>query len=73
MVNDVKIPDGRSISRRHCLIINFKDDIWLHDLDSTGTILNGFRVVNKAPLIGRNKVRIFKTEFEFTNDKSRLF
>lgn len=71
-VNDVKVQGGTAISRRHCLIINCKDDIWLYDLDSTGTYINGERVINKMPLIGRNKVKIGKTEYEFTNDKSKL-
>jgi serine/threonine protein kinase len=72
-VNDVKVPNGTAISRRHCVIINFKDDVWLYDLDSTGTYVNGNKVVYKTPLIGRNTIRISKTEYEFTNDKSKLF
>lgn len=72
-VNDVKVPNGTAISRRHCVIINFKDDVWLYDLDSTGTYVNGNKVVYKTPLIGRNTIRINKTEYEFTNDKSKLF
>jgi hypothetical protein len=31
-VNDVSVPGGLNISRRHCVIINFKDDIWIYDL-----------------------------------------
>lgn len=72
-VNDVKVPGGTAISRRHCVIINFKDDVWIYDLNSTGTYLNGNMVINKSPLIGRNTIRIGKTEYEFTNDKSKLF
>ena len=72
-VNDVKVPNGTAISRRHCVIINFKDDVWLYDLDSTGTYVNRNKVVYKTPLIGRNTIRINKTEYEFTNDKSKLF
>jgi len=71
-VNDVKVPGGTAISRRHCLIINCKDDIWIYDLDSTGVYVNGERVVDKRPINGRNLIRIGKTEYEFTNDKSRL-
>jgi serine/threonine protein kinase len=72
-VNDVKVPGGTGVSRRHCVIINYKDDIWLYDLKSTGTYVNGIRVADKIPLIGRNTIRINKTEYEFTNDKSKLF
>jgi tetratricopeptide (TPR) repeat protein len=72
-VNDVKVPGATAISRRHCVIINCKDDVWIYDLDSTGTYVNGNRVINKTPLIGRNTIRISKTEYEFTNDRTKLF
>jgi tetratricopeptide (TPR) repeat protein len=72
-VNDIKVPGGTAISRRHCVIINYKDDVWLYDLNSTGTYVNDKKVKTKAPLIGRNTVRISSTEYEFTNDKSKLF
>ena len=71
-VNDIKVPDGTSISRRHCVLINFKDDVWIYDLNSTGTYLNGDKVENKAPMIGRNTIRLSRIEYEFTNDKSKL-
>ena len=72
-MNDVKVPGGTSISRRHCVIINFKDDVWIYDLDSTGTYLDNDEVVNKMPLIGRKTLQIGKTKYELTNDKSKLF
>jgi serine/threonine protein kinase len=71
-VNDVRVKGGNSISRRHCVIINQKNDLWLYDLGSTGTYLNGERVTGKAPLIGRNVLRIGKSDFEITNDRSQL-
>ena len=72
-MNDVKVSGGRDVSRRHCVIINYKDDVWLYDLSSTGTYVNGNRVINKTPLIGRNTIRINETEYELTNDKTKLF
>jgi tetratricopeptide (TPR) repeat protein len=72
-VNDVQVYGGTFISRRHCVIINYKNDLWLYDLGSTGIYVNGIKVRYKAPLIGRNIIRIGRTEFEFTNDKSKLF
>lgn len=72
-VNDVKLSGGTAVSRRHCVIINYKDDVWLYDLSSTGTYVNGNRVINKIPLIGRSIIRINETEYEFTNDKTKLF
>lgn len=72
-VNDIKIPGGTAISRRHCVIINFKDDVWLYDLDSTGVMVNGESIMGKTPLIGRNNIKIHRSEYEFTNDNSKLF
>lgn len=70
--NDVKVPGGTSISRRHCLIINCKDDVWLYDLGSTGTYVNDYLVKDKLPLIGLNTIRIGKFEYQITSDKSKL-
>ena len=71
-VNNVKVQGGLAISRRHCVIVNCKDDVWLYDLGSTGTYVNNNRIVGKTPLIGRNTIRMSRTEFEFTNDKTKL-
>lgn len=72
-VNDVKVPGGTEVSRRHCVIVNYKDDIWIYDLNSIGTYVNYKRIAIKAPLIGRNTVGIGNVEYEFTNDKTKLF
>jgi len=71
-VNDIEIPGGTGISRRHCLIINCKDDVWLYDLDSTGTYVNNELVKDKIPLIGLNTIRIGKVEYQITTDKDKL-
>jgi len=70
--NDVKVPGGSSISRRHCLIINCKDDMWLYDLESIGTYLNDNIVIHKTPLFVLNKIRIGSTEYTITTDKTKL-
>lgn len=72
-VNDVRVPGGTSISRRHCVIINYRNDIWIYDLSSTGTYVNERKVNVKAHLIGRNTVRLGNIEYEITNDRSKLF
>ena len=71
-VNDVQVTAGTSVSRRHCLIVNCKDDVWLHDLESTGTYLNNERVGSKAPMIGLNILRIAGVEYGVTTDESKL-
>jgi serine/threonine protein kinase len=70
--NNISVPGGTSISRRHCLIINYKDDVWLYDLDSTGTYLNDERVKGKIPLVGKNILRIGDIDYEITNDITKL-
>ena len=70
--NDVQVTDNTNISRRHCVIVNCRDDVWLYDLNSIGTYLNGERVNGKVPLIGKNFVRIGNKEFIITSDKDSL-
>jgi len=42
-----------SISRRHCVIVNYPDDVWIYDLESTtGTFINGDRIHDKMFLLG---------------------
>ena len=70
--NGIMISDGNRVSRRHCVIVNCKDDIWLYDLKSIGTFVNNQRLKGKMPLIGKNFIRIGKTEIEITDDPNRL-
>lgn len=72
IVNDIEVSSGTSISRRHCVIINSKDNVWLYDLESTGTYLNNDEVNNKIPLIGYNKLTVDKIDFTITTDKNKL-
>lgn len=70
--NDIEVSGGNTISRRHCIIINSKDNTWLYDLESTGTYLNEERVVGKVPIIGFNKLTIGEVDFTLTTDKNKL-
>lgn len=69
--NDFSLP-GSAISRRHCLIVNTRDDVVLYDLESTGSYVNGERVKKKLPLLGLNKIRIADFEFSINTDKAKL-
>ena len=52
-----------SVSRRHCVIINYAEDVWLYDLGSThGTYSDGRRVESPVFLEGRCRVSIGDTE-----------
>jgi len=72
LANDLQVAGSPNISRRHCVIVNCRDDVWLYDLESTGTFVNGERVIEKMPLVGRNIVRIGNKEFVITSDKENL-
>lgn len=71
-LNDYQVPGGNAISRRHCLIINSKDNVWLYDLDSTGTYINDQEVIDKIPIIGFNKLSIHDVDYTITTDKTKL-
>jgi serine/threonine protein kinase len=70
--NDIQVSGSNAISRRHCLIINTKDNVWLYDLESTGSKINDTIVTNKIPLIGHNKLKIKDVYFNLTTDKTKL-
>ena len=70
--NDIQVCGGNAISRRHCLIVNCKDDVWIYDLESMGTYLNGEKIKNKAPMIGLNKIKIGNNEYTIATDKTKL-
>lgn len=71
-LNDYQVPGGNAISRRHCLIINCKENVWLYDLDSTGTFLNDEKVTNKMPIIGLNTLSLHNVDYTITTDKTKL-
>ena len=70
--NDIQVSGSIAISRRHCVIINTKDNVWLYDLGSTGTKVNDEVVSNKIPLIGYSKITINTTFFDITTDEKKL-
>jgi serine/threonine protein kinase len=72
-VNDIQVPDGTVISRRHAVIINQKDDLWLYDLESaTGVKVNNYIVNGKIQLIGVSKIEIGRFWYQVTGDEGRL-
>jgi len=58
-------PDDASVSRRHGLIANFPNDVWLYDLGSTrGTWVDGGVVSGQAFLDGVHRVMVGRIELE---------
>ena len=62
--NDIALDDA-SVSRRHALIVNFPNDVWLYDLGSTrGSRLDGDAVTGRAFLDGVHRVMVGRVEVE---------
>jgi tetratricopeptide (TPR) repeat protein len=56
--NDL-ILDDASVSRRHCAIVNYPQDVWLYDLGSTvGTVVDGRRLTGRMFLEGVHEVMV---------------
>lgn len=69
--NDISF-SGRNVSRRHCLIVNVKDDVWLYDLASTGTYVDGDRVGKRIQLTGCHTIGVDEYQLEVNINKTRL-
>ena len=62
--NDIALDDA-SVSRRHALIVNYPNDVWLYDLGSTrGSQLDGDAVHGRAFLDGVHRVMVGRVEVE---------
>ena len=49
--------DSRGVSRRHCVVVNRPDDVWLYDLESTvGTLVDGEQLSGSQHLAGVHNV-----------------
>lgn len=64
--------EGTSVSRRHFVIINMKNNVWLYDLNSTGVYVDGNRVNKKAFLLGFHKITFGNYEIELKTDDKIL-
>ncbi|MDP2209806.1 MAG: protein kinase [Bacteroidota bacterium] len=70
--NSIYIKDN-SVSRRHCVIINFRRDVWVYDLGSTvGTFVDGVRVETKKFLYGVHEIKIGSTILRFSSEAGLL-
>lgn len=56
--NQICLPNS-TVSRRHCAIVNYPDDVWIYDLGSTqGICVDGKRVDRKAYIKGVHVVTL---------------
>ena len=62
-----------TVSRRHCVLVNFPDDVWLYDLDSTvGTVVEGQRLVGRMLLDGVHDVMVGKVRLRIAASSGLL-
>ncbi len=69
--NTFTICDQR-VSRRHLVIVNMKKDVWLYDMSTLGTFVNGERVVNKSFLLGRCEIKLGSQTIFVKSDRGLL-
>jgi FHA domain len=70
--NDIVLKDG-SVSRRHCAIVNYPDNVWLYDFESTvGTVVDGERLVGRILLDGVHKVQVGRVGIRIASSSDRL-
>lgn len=56
-------PTDTNVSRRHCVIVNYLDDVWIYDLGSTqGVFVDGKKIDRKAYLEGVHVLKLGQTE-----------
>lgn len=56
--NTFNTSSSMQISRRHLVIINQKNNVWLYDMSKFGTKINGHKVIGKEFLLGRYEVEL---------------
>jgi serine/threonine protein kinase len=60
--NRICLPDT-NVSRRHCVIVSYLDDVWVYDLGSTqGVFVDGKKIDRKAYLEGVHVLKLGQTE-----------
>lgn len=65
--------EDSTVSRRHGAIVNYLDDVWICDLESTcGTFVDGIRVRRKAYLDGVHVVKLGTEELKSSSNAGLL-
>ncbi len=64
--------NDNQISRRHFVIINQRNNVWLYDLSTFGTYVDGKKVNKKAFLLGRCEVKFGNQKIYIKSDRDLL-
>jgi serine/threonine protein kinase len=70
--NDIQLAIANVFSRRHCVIINSKNDCWIYDLSLSGCKINDEPFLNKQSLIGLNELTIADLRIKLNTDSNKL-
>jgi len=71
-MNKIQELKSTSLSRRHFVVINSKDDIWLYNLSRNGTIVDGEKIMHKKFLHGLHHLKIGGIELTIKTDGNLL-
>jgi len=64
--------EGSKVSRRHFVIINQKNNVWLYDLESTGVYVDGNRVDKRYFLLGLHEIGFGTNKIMVKSDSKLL-
>ena len=68
-----RVLHNQNVSRRHCINVNYANDVCLYDMGSThGTFCDGMPVKTSVFLDGRHKIRIAETLFSILSKEGIL-
>lgn len=71
-MNKIQELKSTSLSRRHFVVINSKDDIWLYNLSRNGTMVDGEKIMHKKFLHGLHHIKIGDSELSIKTDANLL-
>ena len=61
------------VSRWHCIVLNFRGDVWLYDLNSThGTAVDGQRLDKRTRIDGVHEIKASGAALTIVSEEGRL-
>ncbi len=69
---DISIFDSTFVSRRHFVIVNFKNDVWLYNLSGLGTIVDGVEETNKIFLNSSHTIEVDENKILIKSDAGNV-
>lgn len=70
--NTFSLFDDTMVSRRHFVIVNQKNNVWMYNMSGLGSMLNGVKVMDKVFLHGRCEIELGKYKVIVKSDSIML-